>query len=493
MKTETERHKLLLILLFSFSLLSCGGTGISVVEGGISGTGITLGRITKFGSIYVNDVRFNVDKASFTRDGKPSKGQSEFSLGEYIMIKGSFDSNGTGGTAIDVSFNSILEGEVTQVSSDNVIIEILGQAIETNTLTTLLGFPSLYDLAAGNIIEVSGFKNAEGLINATSLKLIQTNFMIGISENELEGVVGEVNIIDKTFIIGNIIVDYSSAALEGFNEVGIQKGQKVKVKSNSEIIANSLIATKIELQDENQVVANNTNIEIEGIVTRFISPLDFDINGIIVTTNSETKYEKGESADLYLNSVLEVEGKINSLGVLLAEKIEFEDNQFEGDSSDSESEDSPQNDNGDDSNDGNVNEESSRDDTVTEDDDNGSQESSEDGGDDDNGSQESSEDGGGDDNGNQESSEEDDNNEEGGSESENDESLVEENEEESSESTDENESNSEDGDPIEEENEEESSESTDENESYNEDDSSSGEAEELEEDGSSNESSSSEL
>jgi len=368
MKTEIRR-KLLLLSLSGFSLLSCGGDGISVVEGGISGTGITLGRITQFGSIYVNNVRFSVDGASFTRDGEPSIGQSEFSLGEYIMIKGIFDANGSGGTAIEVSFNDILEGAVTQVTSDNVMIEVLGQSVMINNLTTLLGFSTLHELAAGNIVEVSGFKNAEGLINATSIKLKQASFVAGISENELKGIISTVNVAGETLIIGNIVIDYSAATLEGFMEGGPQVGQKVEVKSDSEVIGNTLIATKIELEKGSQNVVTNTNLEVEGIVTRFISLLDFDVNGIMVTTHSQTEYKNGESVDIGLNSIIEVKGKVNMLGVLVAEQIEFESNGSEESGSGSEDEDSSQNDSDDDNDGGKESEEPSGDDNGNSEDD----------------------------------------------------------------------------------------------------------------------------
>ncbi|MCU7855552.1 MAG: hypothetical protein KZQ79_07650, partial [Candidatus Thiodiazotropha sp. (ex Lucinoma borealis)] len=49
------------------TLYSCGGGGGSqVADGGIGGTGVSMGRVTGFGSIFVNGIEFETDNASFT-------------------------------------------------------------------------------------------------------------------------------------------------------------------------------------------------------------------------------------------------------------------------------------------------------------------------------------------------------------------------------------------------------------------------------------------
>ena len=176
--------------LLSALLSSCGG-GIDVASNGdgITGTGITAGRVTGFGSICVNGIKFDVDKADFIRDGDTTTptDQSDFSIGEYIVIKGSVSVDGTG-IAEQVIFEDLLEGVVTKASNydnDANTIEILGQQIiiDGNTklidartsppareVTSLLvcdespNFISfrLMDLIIGNIVEVSGVKNADG-------------------------------------------------------------------------------------------------------------------------------------------------------------------------------------------------------------------------------------------------------------------------------------------------------------------------------------------
>lgn len=332
-----KHKKIILSILFITSLLSaCGGDGsVTVAEGGISGTGITAGRITAFGSIYVNGVKFNVDTATFLRDGVKATGQEEFSIGEYVVINGSINANDTTGIAQKVVFKDLLEGVVTRNSSDNLTIEVLGQRIEIDNRTQLIdgrkdivtfAFNNLIDLQIGNIVEVSGIKNAAGLIKATSIKLKEERFVSGDSENEIKGNISSLNTSDYTFMLGATLVDYRGATFSHFNAKTLANGQYIEVKSRTNIIGNKLIADKIELKkDEKIEVKTGVEVEIEGLVTRFVSTQDFDVNGITVTTNSATEYKDGKVGDIHLNIEVEIKGVINDEKVLVAKEIEFDD------------------------------------------------------------------------------------------------------------------------------------------------------------------------
>jgi len=361
MQTIKNNYLALMATLFiSFLLISCGGTSNSqVVDGGISGTGITMGRIMKLGdtSLQVNGISFDTDNANFQRDGLVSTGKSEFSLGEYIVVKGSVNATKVSGTADEVIFEDILEGAVTLATTDSFNIEVLGQNVKTDKQTVLHGVANLGDLMRGNIVEVSGYKDASGLIYATSIKLKEKGFIEGQSQNELKGTISNNNLPSKTFMINAILVDYSAAVLKDFNGKSPENGQFVEVKSNSPINANNvLIAKELDLKSKYTTVSANTKLEVEGVVTRFVSSKDFDVNGILVITTSETKYKKGLESDLALNVNLEVEGIVNSALVLDAKEIEFE--KPEKDDSKDKNKEEDSNDDGDKSQEGDDEEES---------------------------------------------------------------------------------------------------------------------------------------
>ena len=314
-----------LAVFASIYLGACGGGGGS---GGISGTGITAGRITNFGSIIVNGVRFDVNSAAFIRDGARAAGQGEYSVGEFITISGNIDSSGVTGIAEEVTFTNEIEGTVTMATLDGLSLEILGQKVITNSLTVFIGFNDISTLTIGNIVEVSGIKSANGDIQATSIKLKSTDFVPGISENELKGVVSGLDATAQTFTISGIIIDYSGALFDDFGTQELKDGLFVEVESDSMIIGNILEADKIELEEITKL-DEGSEAKIEGQITRFDSTMDFDVNGLKVTTDQNTEYSDGNINDLALGAFIKLEGETNSAGVIVAESISFDEDELE--------------------------------------------------------------------------------------------------------------------------------------------------------------------
>lgn len=316
--------KFLFFLSVGLTLFSCGGGGNQLAEGGISGTGITMGRITNFGSIFVNGIEFDTSNATFQRDNLAAPGgQSDYRVGEFVIINGSVDAGGSTGTAFDVTFKDLLEGAVTQVGSpQGTSIRVLGQLVDTDLLTVFHGFTQLVDLQVGNIVEVSGVKDSAGTITATSITLKHAGFIPGQTENELKGIIS--NLGNQTFTIGNLTIDYSQATLNGFPAQGLQSGQFVEVKSTTAINVNTLVADSIKLENEYLDLQGVTIAEIEGQVTSFQSLTQFTVNGIPVTTTSQTQFKNAPASTLAADVFVEVEGVVDAAGVLVANQVAFE-------------------------------------------------------------------------------------------------------------------------------------------------------------------------
>ena len=303
-------------------LSSCGGSsgGLQLSEGGIGGTGISVGSITAFGSIWVNGVRYDVSQADFVRDGVSAPGQSAYRIGEVVTITGSVNTDGVSGTAQTVEFNDVLEGTVSQVSTDGSTIEVLGQTIHADALTVFHGFGLLSDLQLGNVLEISGVYDAQGMIRASSITLKQTFFISGESMLEVKGRISEVNPDAKTFLLDQLLVDYSIADLSELSDA-LAVGQYVEVESELALQGGTLLASKVEIEDEYTVFESGQEVELEGLVTQFTSADQFSVNGQPVISDANTRFEKGTAADIQLNSFIEVEGYINNFGVLVADEI----------------------------------------------------------------------------------------------------------------------------------------------------------------------------
>jgi hypothetical protein len=302
------------ILLLTMLLVACGGGALQLATGGIGGTGISSGPITAFGSIFVNGVEYDISQASLIRDGVPtSSGQNAYQVGEYVTVNGTVNADGITGTATEVVFNNELEGPVTLASTDGLSIEIMGQTVHTNLLTVFHGFTQLQALVVGDSIEVSGIRDAQGNILASSLMLKP-----GFSGLEIYGTAQEVDTSSQTFRIGNLTVNYAGAALSGDVPAN---GQYLEVKSVQDLQAGILLASEVKQEQQYQVFSEGKEIDLEGVITSFVSPASFAVNGQAVTTNAQTVFEDGVASNLSLNALVEIDGTVNAQGVLVAEEV----------------------------------------------------------------------------------------------------------------------------------------------------------------------------
>jgi hypothetical protein len=129
-------------------------------------------------------------------------------------------------------------------------------------------------------------------------------------------------------MINSITIEYVNATLEGFGPQGLENGLFVEVESDSMIVANVLVADEVELE-QGENFEDGTEANIEGQVTRFESITDFDVNGLLVTTDVNTEYSDGVATDLALGVSIELVGEADNSGVIVAESISFEENDDE--------------------------------------------------------------------------------------------------------------------------------------------------------------------
>jgi hypothetical protein len=300
---------------------SCGGGGGgTLASGGIGGTGISTGTVTAFGSIFVNGVEFDTSDTAFVREGE-SAIEADFNVGEVVTVFGSFNADDATGVASRVIYDENVNGEVTDTTdAADGRIEVLDQTILVTAATELDNVTALTELAVGNVVEVSGFRNSDGSITATRVARRQINFIPNISTNEVRGFVAGYNPVDMTFRIDNLTVNFSRAAIF---EGEVANGRFVEIESSENIVNNVLYVQQLRVERPGPPVQQGERLELQGAVTRFDSRRDFLVDSQRVTTNAATEFEDGEAADLRLNVKVEVNGRIVARDVLLAEEIVF--------------------------------------------------------------------------------------------------------------------------------------------------------------------------
>ena len=321
--------QLLLVLAVAGGVSACGG-GSSGSVAGIDGGGAlpppvatavaTQGRITGFGSIIVNGVRYDTSSANITIDDEPGS-ESDLAVGQVVTILGTINADGRTGVAASVEFDDVVEGPIESIDVTGGSMVVLKQTVVVDGDTAFddgISPKSLEGLAVDDVVEVSGYRRADGTIVATHIE--REDSPDGF---ETTGFVENVDAAAMTFDIAGLVVDYSSAMLEGFASGMPENGQRVEVEGQVLGASGELIATEVELEDFD-FDDQDGEVEIEGLITRFASPTDFDVNGIPVTTTASTQFEYGSSADLALDRRVEVEGSFNDSGILVAREVEFE-------------------------------------------------------------------------------------------------------------------------------------------------------------------------
>jgi hypothetical protein len=318
----------LIIALSLMLMASCGGGGGFLAGGGIGGTGISNGTVTAFASVFVNGVEFDTTNATFTRNGQPAT-ESDFSVGEVVTVAGTFNVDGNTGTARRVTYRANVSGAVSE--APNVVssrIKVLGQTVMVTPSTVFENFAALTDVSAGNVLEVSGFTNADGSVIATYIVKRQNAFVPGASVSQVRGFVTALNEANMTFTLDGLTVNYSAPQM--MNGI-LANGRFVEVSSNENVINGELAADTVNVVDPVPGIKSGDALNTEGVVSRFASPTDFSVGGQRVITTPETTFEDGGVADLGLNVALEVAGQVNASDVLVAARIVFRqpENTFE--------------------------------------------------------------------------------------------------------------------------------------------------------------------
>ncbi|RJQ49214.1 MAG: hypothetical protein C4538_02685 [Nitrospiraceae bacterium] len=297
---------ILLITLAVFALYSCGGSGVSdssSAGGGVGGTGRYTGVITGFGSIFVNGLEFQTHSASIRIDDNDAS-ESDLKIGMKVTVQA------VDGIASSVMFEPEVKGQVTNKGVNS--FQVMGLTVIVNSETKYEGITSLAQLENGNFVEVSGFFNSSDELIAALVEKESSN-----SGAQIQGIVSNHDPGNKIFKIYSITVDYSFIG----NPPAISDGDFVEAEGTFN--GSELIASELEVVDFEDNAGKD--IEIEGIITQLTSQGDFSINGQRIQTHAQTKFEHGTTGDIAVDVKIKAKGTVNSSGILIADKIEFED------------------------------------------------------------------------------------------------------------------------------------------------------------------------
>jgi len=323
---------LLLLTLASFTFSTCGGTGTDLAGGGSSGTGVSTGSITGFGSVIMNGVQFLTDsevapgfvtmKTFMGMDNSSMMDRDLFRVGMVVIIHhGPNDNNAT-----QIEYQANLQGPIAAKNSgaENTVT-ILGQ-------TVVVGDAAVFSsLDLNEIAEVSGFVDSAGRIRASYIAMVPCSMMMGMctaSEFEVKGYVSGLS--SSGFRLGPLPGGTGTTVAVLFSPAvgaGLADGMYVQVvTTDPQPVSGSITATQINKLTPRTVFPEKAVADLEGLVTASPSgsgnALSFAVEGKRVQTNDVTQYVGGTAANIQPDVRLQVQGTEN-IGVLSAAKIIF--------------------------------------------------------------------------------------------------------------------------------------------------------------------------
>ena len=184
---------------------------------------------------------------------------------------------------------------------------------------------SFSDINVGDLLEVDAFDDGSKLVSR-SIEREEVGTKPEDEEVEVEGKVDHIEL--PSLSIKGIVInttaqtEFESAQGQIINQAEFFATITLEDTVEAELVFQDgqWLAVEVEIED---VDSDNKKVELVGMVDSFVSSTSFTVNGFDVTTTAFTKYKAGSAADLAQNKKLELEGRVNNSGQIVATEIEF--------------------------------------------------------------------------------------------------------------------------------------------------------------------------
>ncbi|WP_286855402.1 DUF5666 domain-containing protein [Marinobacter sp. UBA4489] len=322
----------------AFGVISaCGGGGsgggLDVADGGIRGTGSSVGPVSGFGSVFVNGVRFDtrdLNGAVESNDGIDA--ETQLSEGMILRVDGEWSDNGEG-VAESLEYDDTFRGAVSDVTlsqnNEQVTFTIYGQELFATTQTVFRG-TTLANLTNDDFVRVSAYRGPDGLYRASFVGTATRN------ESDIEL---EVDLSNAEFDAGNnqilsngFTITYADNVFaNGLTEADLEAGGFFEIEGEL-MVPNEINAISIDRDDFRRYQqGEGDDIELTGTVqTRYVAdggnprPGELTLAGLTIRIVNETELDDGLTLDsLQPGLLIQVEGKFIGDSVVEAEEIEL--------------------------------------------------------------------------------------------------------------------------------------------------------------------------
>jgi len=244
---------------------------------------------------------------------------------DLVEVSGLVDDTGAVWATFLEKTGEFIPGVVVEVKGfvDNLDTDL--ETFEINDLTVDYSLADTGGLPGGLptnglLVEVAGTLDATGgAMLATKIELENEVDAVNSDEIEITGFVTDF-VSASEFVVGNQMVqaDEDTVYVDGTAE-DIALG--VKLEAEGTLVDGVLFAWEIEFWDPDQ-------IEVEGIVTNFVSVFEFTVGDQVVNTDADTVFEGVAPGDIAVGIKLEIKGVPVDIdhSILVADKVSLEVN-----------------------------------------------------------------------------------------------------------------------------------------------------------------------
>jgi len=292
---------------------TAGNTGTDGSGVGSGGTGVTadaagIGAADGLGSVILNGLRYDTDSATFTIEDA-----TELQIGMSARIAGKVDADFTSGIASQVVSAAELRGAVSNIDLSGGTLVVMGIGVSIDSATVWADANGLADVRAGSVIQVWGLPSAPGMLRATRVQVSPA-----LADPLATGAVQSLDKAHKTFTLGQLTVDYGTAAFTGLDEASLANGVVVRARGTTAPVGGVLAATRVQGWYAIPT-SNGVAVQLAGVITDFVSRGSFRVLGTSVdATNAQIA---GGNANSLGNGVkVEVDGFMSG-GVLVVKKL----------------------------------------------------------------------------------------------------------------------------------------------------------------------------
>lgn len=312
-----------LAVAIALSFAGCGGGGDSAAPSA-AGTAtnstktVASGRVTGFGSIIVDGVRYDDSHARVQTELDSSSPRaspvSDVRLGMQVEV-----SSRDGSSADSLSISAEVIARISSLRSDGFVVA--GQnviVVETGATATVFdGVSGLAGLKVNDLVEVHGQRDANGAIQASRVE------RQGAPSSSFARVVGTVSAFDasnKQFSISGLTVRYDDNTRILGNGAALADGVRVAVFSTAAPAGNAVQATTIVVKHAN--AGQNDRARVGGTITDLdAAKQKFSVNGFSVDA-SQARFDNGSASDLANGAQVRINGAMKD-GVLVATEVRF--------------------------------------------------------------------------------------------------------------------------------------------------------------------------